>query len=496
MLRSIYSQGHELSRVALDILIPKILQHANPESLHHALHRAAQHQASLPPIDEGELQELGIRFLSSISHSPDWSNDLSFADKTRQTIAHLCVLSGFTRLLTKVVDWGIDLDVQDVSGLTALHCAYLREDWECVRILKDAGANESIKDNLGRVPRRMCRHIGGEDMIYSGREAASTPGRLSSAGGEDDWVDLSRTSASPENFTLPQSSWRNPNNIKAGGGIHPSAMPILRPSSENSFSTDDDQWSQEFSRLHISESPPPLSTASPPITDSSSGRGGGAPRYGWAHFTLPPSPPGAKRNVSGGAPAKFHSLPTTSTFDPQLVFPMPEPTVPSFPVPEPTGNAEESDDYAAPPSREPSSLRSSPRMTPSPRLRHYSPAQTPPFRGPYVTRSNVSSRPRSPQSLQRPHPSSPSAPGGRYVSPPGLHSVSSKGVAPSLPPHLSQREKDEKTAIRHQFQEAVRYRMEQQHATLEKGALADSHAFTRGGEVSMRHFQQSRHEEV
>jgi len=63
MLRPIYSQGHELSRVALDILIPQLLQHASPETLSHAL------QDGLPPIDDGELEEFGLRFLATTSDS-------------------------------------------------------------------------------------------------------------------------------------------------------------------------------------------------------------------------------------------------------------------------------------------------------------------------------------------------------------------------------------------------------------------------------------------
>src|SRR5882757_7435143 len=99
MLRSIYSQGHELSRVAPDVLIPQMLQHASPENLSHVLRRLAQSQDSLPPIDDRELEELGERFLTTICDSRQWSDDLSFVDENHQTIAHLCVLSGYTRLL-------------------------------------------------------------------------------------------------------------------------------------------------------------------------------------------------------------------------------------------------------------------------------------------------------------------------------------------------------------------------------------------------------------
>jgi hypothetical protein len=326
MLRSIYSQGHELSRVALDILIPQVLQHASPETLNHALHRPAQSQDSLLPIDGQELEELGVRFLATISDSPHWSDDLSFVDGSHQTIAHLCVFSGFTRLLAKVVDWGIGLDVQDVNGLTALHCAYLCEDWDCVRILKEAGANEYIKDNLGRAPREMCRHIESEGIE---REA----GRFSSAG-EEPWLDVPRMFTSPKNFThldaqmMPQLDWRNSSDITASDGIP-------EPSSEDSFSPYDELWIQAFSNLQISESPLPLARTFSSITSSSpSRREDRPPRYGWSHRIYPPSPTGVQRNVSSGAPVRFHSLPFTSFDGIAPAFPIPEPAVP-FPIPEP-----------------------------------------------------------------------------------------------------------------------------------------------------------------
>ena len=515
MLRGIYSQGHELSRVALDILMPTVLQHATPETLGLALRRVAQSQDSLPPIDERELEELGVRFLASISDSPHWSNDLSVADKYGQTIAHLCVLSGYTRLLTKIVDWGIDLDAQDVSGLTALHCAYLREDWDCVRILKEAGADVDIKDDLGRIPRKMCHQVGSEGTIYSEKEAASTSARFSSAG-EDEWVNVSsRLSVSPENLTLLstqpmlQLPQRGPSDIKTVRGIRASPMPIPRPPSEDSSIADDESWSTAFSNLQISESPPPLTRVSSSIGSSSRG---GAPRYGWSQRSYPP-PPMLQRNVSSGVLAKYHSHPGTSSVNRVPIFPMPQPAVPLFPVPEPTGHEEDSDGCTHTMSRQSSSQRSSPSPVPSPVSRHRSLAQTSPFHGQYATPSNLLAVPTGPDSIpsiQRSRQPSPSASSARYVPPAGPPpSVSSLSVASSSPPPLSQFGKDEKAAMRHQFQEAMRawptadqekekmkIKMEPKTVTLERGALVDPKTFAQSMKVAMDRFQQPKQGET
>ena len=446
VLRSVSGQRGELPRVAPDILL---LQQASPKDLNQALRRLLQRQGGLPPARDRELEELGVRFLATISGSPYWSNDLSFADENHQTIAHLCVLSSYTRLLTKVVNWRIDLDVRDMSGLTALHCAYLREDWDCVRILKEAGANEYIKDNLGRTPREMCQRVESEGTVYSESEG----GRSSSV--EEDWPDVHRKSASSENFTLLdahmmlQPSWRNSSDITPSSGIRASPMPISGPSSEGSFNPNDEPWIQAFRNLQISEPPPPLARPFPLTTSSPSTRGGGPPRYGWSHLIYPPSPSsGVQWSTSSGAPVRFHPLLATSSFDgpapafpmpePAVPFPMPEPAVPSFPVLEPTAYLEEVNHYANHLSQRLSSQWGPPRVVPYLMSEHHTLAQTPPFHA-----QRLYQAPPSPHCVLPPTPPPP-----RYVK--------SEGAVPNLPPpHLSRFE-GEKAMIRHQLQEAMR----------------------------------------
>ena len=501
--------------MALDILIPQILQHASPETLNHALRRLAQSHDSLPSINDRELEELGVRFLATIADSPRWGEDLSVADENHQTIAHLCVLSGYTRLLTKVVDWGIDLDVRDVSGLTALHCAYLREDWDCVRILKEAGADEYIRDNLGRIPRRMCQYAETEGTVYSEREELSTPTPFS----EEEWVDVSsKASTSPEN-SRPQLPWRSPSIIKAAdGGIRAPSIPIARPSSGGSSSADE-SWSSAFSNLRITESPPPMSRAPSSVTNSSSTRRGRAPQgpqYGWSDRTYPLSPPSLQRNVSQAASGKDSPLPDMSSFNSLPAFPMPQPAVPLFPVAEPTGYDEDSDDDCVDtPSQQPSPQRSTPSPLSSPVSTQRTLAPTPLH---HATRSDLLAVARSvpSQRIQPPHQPTPSIPGTCYEPPPGpppSHLVSSPKTVPSVPPRVSPLEQEEKAkavVIRHQLPEArktawlsaeqekekFKYKVEQKTVSLDKAALADPKVFKREIKVAMDHLQQPRQGEA
>ena len=561
-LRSVSCPGDELPRVSPDILVPQVLRKTSPEAINHALRLLAQNQDGPPPIDNQELEELGVRFLESRSHVRDWSNNLSVADQNRQTIAHRCVLLNYTQLLTRVVGWDIDLDVQDVSGLTALHCAYLCENWACVRILKNAGAGENIKDNLGRIPREMCQHVESEGIIYSEREVASTPARFSSVG-DQVWADVASPCASPETVTLLgahtmlQPPWRSSGNINAVGGTHASPMPIPAPWSERYSNVDDESWTQAFNNLQISESPPPLAVPST-ITNSASG----APQY---DLNYSPPPHGVQWNAPTGAPPTSHDLPITSSFDtlvpvftmpqpgappfpvpdPAVPFPIPEPAVPfpipelaasgplpipepaepalssfsypvldpaipPFPVPEPTGSPEEINHCTNLQSRQ-LPLQWDPvssRMVPSLTSRYHIPAQTSFIHGPHITLSNLPSFPSQqlcPQSIQRPN-QPPNASSTRYAPPPGPppRNVPLGGAVPRPPCSPSQRAK-EWEAIRRQLQEvitvwpsagqeeqkqSVRLRMEEKPVTLEKGALADLKASTKEIKVGVDHSQQ------
>ena len=119
------------------------------------LHRATQPAHLISPffsIDAGELEGWIIRFLASLADKPSWENTVSLVNEHNQTLAHLAVLFQYTALLKKVAQWGIDVDVQDVNGFTAIHCAYLCGDLDSVGILKGYGADEDIQDNLGRRP--------------------------------------------------------------------------------------------------------------------------------------------------------------------------------------------------------------------------------------------------------------------------------------------------------------------------------------------------------
>ena len=102
---------------------------------------------------QDHIQSSLINALVSLRETPDFDKIISTANDSNQTLAHLSTLYGYISLLRHLVEWGIDVAIADIRGLTALHCAYLKEDRESIRVLLRAGASSSIEDKLGRCPR-------------------------------------------------------------------------------------------------------------------------------------------------------------------------------------------------------------------------------------------------------------------------------------------------------------------------------------------------------
>jgi hypothetical protein len=93
-----------------------------------------------------------VHALKRIQERPNFREIVSTTNEYSQTLAHLAILYDYPSLLRHLVDWCIDLAISDVNGLTALHCAYMKDDLHGVQILRSGGAPEAAKDKLGRIP--------------------------------------------------------------------------------------------------------------------------------------------------------------------------------------------------------------------------------------------------------------------------------------------------------------------------------------------------------
>ena len=233
-----------------DSMIPHFLQNVSPagrEFLRRAT-QSAQPTSQFFSIGAGQLEGWTLRFLASLADTPRWENTVSLVNGHRQTLAHLAVLFRYTTLLKQVAHWGIDVDVQDVNGFTALHCAYLCGDLDSVEVLRGYGADEDIQDNLGRRPLDM--YTPSTNDLSSGSPSSD---RTSSSSqrpttGEEDWERVSMASSQPGSFSdhetttgLPASRHQplHTRDLTTSSSVIPTSLSMPSPAGGSSFLTGD-----------------------------------------------------------------------------------------------------------------------------------------------------------------------------------------------------------------------------------------------------------------
>ena len=103
---------------------------------------------ALQSLDHRQFEEVAIQILSSYSTNRDWKRAVSYPNGYGQTLAHLAVNLGYTRLLERLICWEIDLSVRDATGATALDFAYLYDHPDCVALLTRNGADHQVCNEL------------------------------------------------------------------------------------------------------------------------------------------------------------------------------------------------------------------------------------------------------------------------------------------------------------------------------------------------------------
>ena len=208
LIRVIAGHEHDVTPETWDSMIPLFLQNVSPTGLQR-LQRAtqpAQPISQFSSIDAGELEGWVLQFLASLADKPSWENTVSLVNAHHQTLAHLAVLFRYTALLKKVAQWGIDVDMQDVNGFTALHCAYLCGDLDSVGILKGYGADEDIQDNLGRRPLDMYIPSTNDPSGGSPSSDCTSSSAQRPTASEEDWERVSMVSSQPISFSDHEST--------------------------------------------------------------------------------------------------------------------------------------------------------------------------------------------------------------------------------------------------------------------------------------------------
>ena len=100
-----------------------------------------------------------LDILSALKHLPDFPQLLATVNEQGQTLLHLAVHLRYRKLVQKLIHWGIDPNIRDVNGFTALHAGYLCGDLFMVGFLEAEGATPFVLDELGRSPTQLAACI-------------------------------------------------------------------------------------------------------------------------------------------------------------------------------------------------------------------------------------------------------------------------------------------------------------------------------------------------
>jgi len=116
-----------------------------------------------------------LDILSALEPLPDFPRLLATANEQGQTLLHLAIHLRYRELVQKLIHWGIDLNVRDVNGFTALHAGHLCDDPLVVGLLEVAGATPFVLDELGRSSTELAASIPSANGNTAGKDGEMIP---------------------------------------------------------------------------------------------------------------------------------------------------------------------------------------------------------------------------------------------------------------------------------------------------------------------------------
>ena len=116
-----------------------------------------------------------LDILSALKPLAEFPRLLATVNEQRQTLLHLAIHLRYRELVQKLIHWGIDPNVRDVNGFTALHTAYLCDDPFLVGFLEAEGASPFILNELGRLPTDLGAPNSGQNGITNRKDEEMVP---------------------------------------------------------------------------------------------------------------------------------------------------------------------------------------------------------------------------------------------------------------------------------------------------------------------------------
>jgi hypothetical protein len=116
-----------------------------------------------------------LDILSALKPLPEFPRLLATVNEQGQTLLHLAIHLRYRELVQKLIHWGVDLNVRDLNGFTALHAGYLCDDPLVVGFLEAAGATPFVLDELGRSPTELTASVPNANGITTGKDEKMIP---------------------------------------------------------------------------------------------------------------------------------------------------------------------------------------------------------------------------------------------------------------------------------------------------------------------------------
>ncbi|KAG8935102.1 SPT3 Dosage dependent suppressor of Ty-induced promoter mutations-like protein [Tulasnella sp. 418] len=101
--------------------------------------------------------ELGEQDGINPSSRPSIEEAISHTNPSGQTLLHLSTILGFHKLVSALINYGIDVDVRDRNGYTALHFAAVCGRLACARLLVEGGADVEIVEGKGKTAMQLAK---------------------------------------------------------------------------------------------------------------------------------------------------------------------------------------------------------------------------------------------------------------------------------------------------------------------------------------------------
>ena len=90
---------------------------------------------------------------------------ISEKDEFGNTYLHWAISQGYGEIVSLLIDWGADVNLQDNNGWTPMHHAVNRSDRALIDLLVHRGAIVNMRDNANISPLLWAMNCGKDDIV-------------------------------------------------------------------------------------------------------------------------------------------------------------------------------------------------------------------------------------------------------------------------------------------------------------------------------------------